>query len=224
MIVDRLYPEDDDTAFNELRNFSTKDLLTGIHELSKAQDVLKQETGKLSTELHELTNTLQPTISQLTTAQPTNKNNNNSKNNNYNKNRQQNWNKNNGPRRNNPQNWKNNQHNWKNYNNNQQNWRPPNPNWQNQTPNWNQQRKNNTAQSSQKYCNYCNKFGHILSQCWFRPQQHQHPALPYTQYSAPNFTAAQLMMQPQSMVPIPQMPQYWSSHYDAYQQASNPKN
>ena len=28
MIVDRLYPEDDDTAFNELRDFSTKDLLT----------------------------------------------------------------------------------------------------------------------------------------------------------------------------------------------------
>ena len=68
MIVDRLYPEDDDTAFNELQNFSTKDLLTGIHELSRAQDVLKQETGKLSTELQELTKTLQPTINQLTTA------------------------------------------------------------------------------------------------------------------------------------------------------------
>ena len=36
-IVDRLYPEDDDTAFNGLRNFSTKDPLRGIHELSKAQ-------------------------------------------------------------------------------------------------------------------------------------------------------------------------------------------
>ena len=71
----------------------------------------------------------------------------------------------------------------KNNNINQQNWRPPNPNWQNQKPNWNQQRNNNTAQSSQKYCNYCNKFGHILSQ-WFRPQQHQLPAPPYTQYSA----------------------------------------
>ena len=112
MIVDRLYPEDDDTAFNKLRDFSTKDLLTGIHELSKAQDVLKQETGKLSTELQELTKTLQPTINQLTTAQSTNNNNNNNnKNNNYNKNKQQNLNKNNGPRGNNPQNWKNNQQN-----------------------------------------------------------------------------------------------------------------
>ena len=224
MIVDRLYPEDDDTAFNELQNFSTKDLLTGIHELSKAQDVLKQETGKLSTELQELTKTLQPTINQLTTAQTSNNNNNNRNNNNYNKNKQQNWNKNNGPRGNNPQQWRNNQQNWKNNNNNQQNWRPPNPNWQNQKPNWNQQRNNNTAQSSQKYCNYCNKFGHILSQCWFRPQQHQSPALPYTQYSAPNFTAPQPMMQPQQMVPITQMPPYWSPHYDVNQQASNPKN
>ena len=89
MIVDRLFPEDDDTAFNELQNFSTKDLLTGIHELSKAQDVLKQETGKLSTELQELTKTLQPTINQLTTAQTANNNNNNNNNNrnnnNYNK-------------------------------------------------------------------------------------------------------------------------------------------
>ena len=222
MIVDRLYPEDDDTAFNEPQNFSTKDLPTGIHELSKAQDVLKQETGKLSAELQELTKTLKPTINQLTTAQTSNNNNNNRNNINYNKNKQQNWNKNNGPRGNNPQQWRNNQQNWKNNNNNQQNWRPPNPNWQNQKPNWNQQRNNNTAQSSQKYCNYCNKFGHILSQCWFRPQQHQPPALPYTQYSAPNSTAPQPMMQPQQMVPITQMPPYWSPHYDVNQQASNP--
>ena len=40
LIVDRLHPEDDDTAFNEVSNFSTKQLLTGIHELSKAQDTL----------------------------------------------------------------------------------------------------------------------------------------------------------------------------------------
>ena len=191
MIVDRLYPEDDDTAFNEHQNCSTKDLLTRIHELSKAQDVLKQGTGKLSTELQELTKILQPTINQLTTAQTSDMNNNRN-NNIYNKNEQQNWNKNNAPRGNNPHQWRNNQQNWKNNNNNEQNWRPSNPNWQNQKPNWNQQRNNNTAQSSQKYCNYCIKFGHILSQCWFRPQQHQPPALPYTQYSAPNFRTSQL--------------------------------
>ena len=202
-------------------NFGISPQKISLHELSKAQDVLKQETGKLSTELQELTKTLQPTINQLTTAQSTNNNNNNNnKNNNYNKNKQQNWNKNNGPRGNNPQNWKNNQQNWRN-NNNQQNWRPPNPNWQNQRPNWNQQR--NTAQSSQKYCNYCNKFGHILSQCWFRPQHHP-PALPYTPYSAQNFTVQQPMMPPQSMVATTQMPTYWTPHYDANQQASNPKN
>ena len=53
LIVDRFYPEDDDTAFNEISNFSTKQLLTGIHELSKAQDTSKQEPGKLSIELQQ---------------------------------------------------------------------------------------------------------------------------------------------------------------------------
>ena len=98
LIVDRLYPEDDDTAFKKVSNFSTKQLLTGIHELSKAQDTLKEETGKLSTELQELNKTLQPTINQLAAT----KNNNNNNNNNNNKNRQ-NWNKNFGPRENNQQ-------------------------------------------------------------------------------------------------------------------------
>ena len=93
MIVYRLYPEGDDTAFNEFHNFSAKDLRTGIHDLSKAQDVLK-----LSSELQELTKTLQPTINQLTTGKTSSDNNNNSNNNNNNQNGQ-NWNKINGPRK-----------------------------------------------------------------------------------------------------------------------------
>ena len=48
MIVYRIYPEDDDTALNQLHHFCTKYLFTGVHELSKAQNVLKQETEKLS--------------------------------------------------------------------------------------------------------------------------------------------------------------------------------
>ena len=181
LIVDRLYPEDDDTAFNEVSNFSTKQLLTGIHELSKAQDRLKEETGKLSIELQELNKTLQPTIIQLAATQNNTQNNNkNNRNNNNNNNKNhQNWNKNFGPRGNNQQqwrnsynnqqNWKNNQQNWKN--NNNQNFRPRNPNWQPRGQNW-QNNNNNPyfAQSGQKYCNYCNKFGHLISHCWFRHQ------------------------------------------------------
>ena len=184
MIVDRLYPENDDTAFNEVSIFSTKQLLTGIQELSKAQDTLKEETGKLSTELKELIKTLQPTINQLATPQGSS----NSNYNNNNKNRQ-NGNKNFGPRGNNQQFWRNKRPNWQN--NIQQNWRPPNQNWQNRNPNWqprnpNSQRPrfNNYAQSGQKHCNICNKFGHIPSQCWFRQQNCNPPMLPYTQHSA----------------------------------------
>ena len=118
LIVDRLYPEDDDTAFNEVSNFTTKQLLTDIHELSKAQDTLKDETGKLSTELQQHQNA---TINQLAATQNNTQNNNN--NNNNNKNRQ-NWNKNFGPRGNNQQQWRNN-------NNNQQNWKTNQQNWKN---------------------------------------------------------------------------------------------
>ena len=62
LILDRLYLEDDDTALTEISNITTKQLLTGIHELSKAQVTLKDEMGKFSTELQQLTTTLQPTI------------------------------------------------------------------------------------------------------------------------------------------------------------------
>ena len=48
VIVDRIYTENDGTAFDELQRFSTNDPLAGIHEMSKAQDVLNQETGKQS--------------------------------------------------------------------------------------------------------------------------------------------------------------------------------
>ena len=69
MIVDRIYPDDDDTAFNEVSTFIRKELFTGIQELSKAQDTLEKETCKLSIELKELSKTLQPTMNQLTTPQ-----------------------------------------------------------------------------------------------------------------------------------------------------------
>ena len=85
LIVDRPYPGDADTAFNEVSNFTTK-LLTGIHELSNAQDTLKDEAGKLSTELQELTKTLQPKINLLAANQNNNnntKNNSSDNNNNY---------------------------------------------------------------------------------------------------------------------------------------------
>ena len=119
MIVDCLYPKDDDTAFNEVSTFSTKELLTGIQELSIAQDTLKEEPGKLATELKELSKTLQPTINQLATPQGSS----NSNNDDNNKTRQ-NGNKNFGPRGNNQQNWRNKRPNLQNTN--QQNWRPPN--------------------------------------------------------------------------------------------------
>ena len=224
LIVDRLYPEDDDTAFNEVSNFSTKQLLTGIHELSKAQDTLKEETGKLSTELQELNKTLQPTINQLAATQNNTQNNNNNNrnnnNNNNNKNRQ-NWNKNFGPRgnnqqqwrnnNNNQQNWKNNQQNWKN-NNNQQNFRPRNPNWQPRGQNWQNNNNPYFAQSGQKYCHYCNKFGHLISQCWFRPPTNYVPTLPYNQFSQANYAYPNQMpvQQPQMPTPIQQQPP-WSA-------------
>ena len=52
MIVDRLYPEDDDSAFNEVSSTSVsgEELLTGMQALSLAQDTLKQQTTKLSDE------------------------------------------------------------------------------------------------------------------------------------------------------------------------------
>ena len=55
--------------------------------------LIKKPENNLSTELQELTKTMQLTINQLNTAQSTNNNTNNKNNNNYNKNKQQNWNK-----------------------------------------------------------------------------------------------------------------------------------
>ena len=44
MIVDRLYPDDDDNAFNEVSSsISPKQLLSELQALSVAQDNLKQE-------------------------------------------------------------------------------------------------------------------------------------------------------------------------------------
>ena len=54
MIVDRLYPEDDDTAFNEVSPASNKELLSGLQALSVAHDTLKQETAKISEEIRDL--------------------------------------------------------------------------------------------------------------------------------------------------------------------------
>ena len=65
MIVDRLYPEEDDTAFNEISPSSNKQLLSGLQALSLAHDTLKQETAKSSEEIKDLTKTLQPSINQL---------------------------------------------------------------------------------------------------------------------------------------------------------------
>ena len=54
MIVDRLYPEDDDNAFNEISSISTKEILTGIQELSRTIDSLKSQQTKMAEELKQL--------------------------------------------------------------------------------------------------------------------------------------------------------------------------
>ena len=43
LIVNRLYPEDDDSAFNELRATTTKGLFAGIEELTKGQSKFSAE-------------------------------------------------------------------------------------------------------------------------------------------------------------------------------------
>ena len=65
MIIDRLYPEDDEKAFNEVSSISSNDLLSRIQTFSLAQDKLKQETSKLSEGLKDLSKTFQPTINQI---------------------------------------------------------------------------------------------------------------------------------------------------------------
>ena len=102
-------------------------------------------------------------------------------NNNYRQNQQQ------RPRYNNPNNWRGNR------NRNPNNWQQPRYNNQNQY----------RAQSGQKHCNICNKFGHLPSQCWFRTSQNYTPVVPYTQYSTANNPTQMPQMIP--MVPVTQM-------------------
>ena len=45
VIVDRLFPEDDDNVFNEVSSITSKDLLTGNQSLSSASS-RKHETKK----------------------------------------------------------------------------------------------------------------------------------------------------------------------------------
>ena len=225
MIVDRLYPEDDDTAFNEVSPASNKELLSGLQALSVAHDTLKQETAKSSEEIRDLNKTIQPTINQLMqqnqnqSQQKTNEQNSQNQNQQQNKPRNyQNWN---NQKRNN--NWNNRQNN-NNCNNNNNGKR--NNNWQNGRNNQN----NRNAQSSQRHCSHCNKFGLTIAQCWFRPQNRQPPQLPYQQFS--NYQPQPSFSQPsfsQPQMTTPMMPQYnpmtqpWSPYYDA-NMAQNQKN
>ena len=211
MIVDRLYPEDDDTAFNEISPSSNKQLLSGLQALSLAHDTLKQETAKISEEIKDLTKTLQPSINQLL-QQNQNQNQKNNQQNSQNSNQQQ------RPRNN--QNWNNQKRNSNNWNNRQNNNnRNNNNNKQGNNNNWQNGRNNNNrnAQSSQRHCSNCNKFGHTIQYCWFRQPNHQPPQLPYQQYS-------QYQQQPpppsQPQMSTPMIPSHnpmtqpWSPYYD----------
>ena len=57
-IVYRLYPEDDDTAFNEIRGASSEDFFAGIEELTKTQNKFQQETSKITDDLKEISKNL----------------------------------------------------------------------------------------------------------------------------------------------------------------------
>ena len=114
MIVDRFYPEDDDTAFNEVSPASNKELLSGLQALSVAHDTLKQKTAKISDEIRDLTKIIQPTINQLMQQSQNQSKQKNNEQNSQNQNQQQNK-----PRNN--QNWNNQKrknHNWNNRQNN----------------------------------------------------------------------------------------------------------
>ena len=213
MIVDHLCPEDDDTAFNEVSPASNKELLSGLQALSVAHDTLKQR-------IRDLTKTIQPTINQLMQQNQNQSQQKNNEQNSQNLNQQQNK-----PRNN--QNWNNQKrnNNWNNRQNNN-NGKRNNNNWQNGRNNQN----NRNAQSFQRHCSHCNKFGHTIAQCWFRPQNRQPPQLPYQQFSnyqpQPSFSQS-TFSQPQMTTPI--MPQYnpmtqpSSPYYDA-NMAQNQKN
>ena len=212
MIVDRLYPEDDDSAFNEISSFSTKDLLAGIHELSKAQDTLKQETSKLSTEMKQMIESLTPVL-----------NNQNQQQNNRNFN--QRGNNNNNQQR--PNNQKNNQNKNQNWQNRNQNWKNRNQN--NQPRNNNNNNNNQYARSGRIHCNICNRFGHPPSKCWFRNPPGGPAALPYNQMTTQAFQyqnmQPSMMQQPQQQVWQPYtMSSPWSNPYGATQNNQNQKN
>ena len=65
MIVDRLYQENEDMAFNEVSPASNKERLSGLQALSFAHDTLKQEAAKSSEEIRDSIKTIKPTINQL---------------------------------------------------------------------------------------------------------------------------------------------------------------
>ena len=173
--------------------------------------------------MKQLNKNLQPSLNLLTqnnqqNTQQENRQNNSQQNR---RNNQQNYQNNNRNNNNNNQNYRRNnnynngrQNNNRNYNNNYNNNGRQN-NWQNRGPNNQYQ---NNAQSSRKYCNNCNKFGHTPASCWFRQHNHQPPALPYQQYSS-YAPPPQQQLQPQMTNPM--IPPYnpvttpWSPYYDA---------
>ena len=58
MLVDRLYPEEDDSAFIELRGTSSKNFFARIEVLAKAQLKFIADTTKVTDELKELSKDL----------------------------------------------------------------------------------------------------------------------------------------------------------------------
>ena len=82
IIVNRLYPKDDDTAFNELRGTSSKDFFAGIEELGKAQSKFQVDTNKITEELKELTKSINTaTLNEVSTNSQTQPQQNNQNNN-----------------------------------------------------------------------------------------------------------------------------------------------
>ena len=82
IIVDRLYPEDDDTAFNELRGTSSNDFFAEIEEPGKAQTKFQVDTNKITEELKELTKSINTaTLNEVSTNSQTQPQQNNQNNN-----------------------------------------------------------------------------------------------------------------------------------------------
>ena len=164
IIVDRLYPEDDDTAFNELRGTSSKDFIAEIEELGKAQTKFQVDTNKITEELKELAKSINTaTLNEVSTnsqTQPQQNNQNNNQRGNNKGNYRGNY-RGNNPRFQNSRGRKNSLEKHFSMQNRQQyqnNWRPRNS-WQNL----------NYQQSGRTHCNICNKIGHPPSDCWSSP-------------------------------------------------------